>query len=264
MGYDSPGMESQLSLFRDEPPAAAHAVEPLADAFRRLAPDVSFRLVYAAARRRIFSWTDGPGPKAVTLRLAPEFRDAPIHVAEALVRVVTTRRLPREARRRLFFEVRSWAAVQGASCGGPPGRSLPPAGRHVDLAPVLARVQQTCFPEPVPARIGWSEHPARRLMGRFEKGSPQGLVVVNRLLDGPLTPHWYLDFLVYHELLHAVFPPRPGATRILVHPPEFRRAERRHPDHRRARTFEEWACGRGFKSMLDPLRSGARLPPRFR
>jgi hypothetical protein len=257
-------MGTQLLLFSDDAPAAAPGVDPLAEAFRRLAPDFAPTIVYAAARRRIFSWTDGPGAKAVTLRVAPEFRAAPPPVAEALVRVVTTRRLPRAIRRQLFFVVRCWAALQTATCGGPPGRSLPAAGRHLDLDPVLRRVQESWFAPAVPARIGWSERPARRLMGRYEKGSPEGLVVVNRLLDGPLTPHWYLEFLVYHELLHAVFPPRPGASRVLVHPPEFRRAERRHPHHARAKTFEEWACGRGYRTLLHAPPSGARVPVRFR
>jgi hypothetical protein len=251
-------------LFAADAPVVAPPADPLADAFRRIAPEFRATIVYAAARRRIFSWTDGPGPRAVTLRVGPEFRAAPDRVAEALVRVVTVRRLPREFRRRLFFEVRAWAALTAGGCGGPAGRSFPAAGRHLDLSPVLARVQAECFSEPVPARIGWSERPARRLMGRFERGLPEGVVVVNRLLDGPLTPHWYLEFLVYHELLHAVFPPRPGSSTILVHPPEFRRAERKHSGHRRARAFEEWATGRGYRVLLDPVRSGARLPERFR
>jgi hypothetical protein len=257
-------MGTQLPLFPRDASAAGPPQDPLVDAFLRIAPDFRPTIVYAPARRRIFSWTDGPGPKAVTLRVGPEFRAVPGPVAEAVVRVVTIRRLPRETRRLLFFKVRAWAALRSGGCGGPAGRSLPAAGRHVDLDSVIARVQVACFLEPVPARIGWSERAARRLMGRFERGSPEGLVVVNRLLDGPLTPHWYLDFLVYHELLHAVFPPRPGASRILVHPPEFRRAERKHPEHRRARSFEEWATGRGYRVLLDPMSAGARLPSRFR
>jgi hypothetical protein len=257
-------MGNQLSLFAPDAPLAAAPADSLDDAFRRLAPGVRPTIVYAPARRRIFSWTDGPGAHAVTLRVTPEFRQAPPSVAEALVRVVTARRLPRDVRRRLFFEVRSWAAVLAGGCGGPSGRTLPAAGRHVDLLPVLSRVRDQFFQEGVPAGIGWSERPARRLMGRFEKGEPEGLVVINRLLDGPLTPHWYLEFLVYHELLHAVIPPRPGTSRILIHPPEFRKAERRHPAHRLARPFEQWATGRGFRMLLDPPRDGARLPSRFR
>ena len=100
--------------------------------------------------------------------------------------------------------------------------------------------------------------------GATRRVLPEGLVLINRLLDGPLTPSWYLDFLVYHELLHAVIPPRPGTARILIHPPEFRRAERMHHEHARARLFERWASGRGFRFMLDPHRPGARLPFEFR
>jgi hypothetical protein len=255
-------MGTQLLLFGGDA-ITATPPDPLGDAFRRLAPEAAPSIVYAAARRRIFSWTPAAGGSPLVVRVGPEFRLAPPAVAEALVRIVTRRRLPREVRRRLFFEVRSFSALK-SGCGAGVGRCLPPQGQYVDLAPLLAKVQEERFRTPIPAAIGWTERPLRRLMGRFEKGSPEGLVVVNRLLDSPLAPNWYLDFLVYHELLHAVIPPRPGADRILIHPPEFRRAERRHPEHARARLFERWASGRGFRLLLDPLRPRARLPSGFR
>jgi hypothetical protein len=252
-------VETQLSLFD---PAPAPAGDPLREAFRRLAPLVTPTIVYAPARRRIFSWRSDPDRDAVVLRVGLEFREAPVPVAEAIVRIVTRRRLPKEVRRQLFFEVRRWAAAV-SPCGPGTGRFLPPKGRHVDLEPILRRVNATRFATPVAARIGWSEEPARSLMGRYERGSPAGLVVINRLLDSPNAPRWYLEFLVYHELLHAVIPPRPGSTRLLIHPPEFRRMERLHEHHSRARQFERWASGPGFRALLDPAGARTRVPARF-
>jgi hypothetical protein len=252
-------VETQLPLF---PAAARPAAGPLEDAFRRLASHVKPRIVYAAARRRIFSWRADRAEDEVVVHVGTEFRRAPPNVAEALVRIVTRRRLPRDVRRQHFFEIRRWV-TEFAPEDAAAGRCRPPQGRYVDLSPILDAVRSRHFTAPVAVRIGWSERPARNLMGRFERGTPEGLIVVNRLLDSPLTPPWYLDFLVFHELLHAVIPPRPGSSRLLIHPPEFRRIEREHPQHARAKHFERWAAGTGFRILSDPDRRDARIPARF-
>ena len=254
------GMETQLTLFGGR--VIEPVIEdPLADAFRRLAPQVRSTIVYtAAARRRIFSWKGDDGETAVTLRVGPEFREAPARSRRSRRPDRHPEAAPRD-RAANGSSSRSGAGRRPRiPAGWPPGAPCPRRAAMSTSAPSSTGSGPCRFPEPVPARIGWTERPARHLMGRFEKGSPEGLIVINRLLDSPLAPLWYLDFLVYHELLHAVVPPRPGATRILVHPPEFRRAERSHPDHARARSFERWASGEGFRVLLDALRSEARLP----
>jgi hypothetical protein len=247
-------MEKQLSLFGEG--------DVLEAAFRRVAPESRPAIRYAAARRRLFSWTHDHRDGTVTVRVGPEFRNAPQGVAEAIARIVTRRRMPGALRRQLFFEVRAWLAGE-TPCGPASGRVLPPRGRHVDLAPILESVRAARLDGAVAARIGWTDRPARHLMGRYERGTPEGLVVVNGLLDSPVAPPWYLDFLVYHELLHAAHPPRPGTTRILIHPPEFRRAERRHPDFARAALFERWASGPGYRVLLDRTAKRSSLPRRF-
>jgi hypothetical protein len=256
-------MESQLLLFGDGIAKAAPPGDSLAEAFRRLATDLTPTILYTSARRRIFSWKDDPAAGTITVRVGSEFRAAPRPVAEALVRIVTRHRLPRATRKELFFRIRCWLTSL-APCGPVNDRCLPPRGRHVDLAPVLAAVRARDFDEPLHVNIGWTERPARNLMGRYERSASGGLIAINRLLDSPLTPTWYLDFLVFHEMLHAVIPPRPGASRILVHPPEFRIRERQHPSHGGAAPFERWASGPGFRMLLEPRRLGARLPRRFR
>ena len=140
-----PGMGTQLLLFGAGGAEAKAASDPLGEAFRRLAPGAAPAIVYAAARRRIFSWTPAGDGRPLTLRVGPEFRDAPRSVAEALVHIVTRRTAAARRRRgSLFFEVRSFSAL-AAGCGSFAGRSLPPAGNHVDLSPVLAKVQSERF-----------------------------------------------------------------------------------------------------------------------
>lgn len=233
-------------------------IDPLVLAIRTVSPEAVAHVVYSDARRRLFSWRHDETGRGLHVRVSPQFRDAPPAVAHALARVVTARRLPHATRRGLMFTIRSWL-VDTQSTGTQPGRALAPKGRHVDLDAVLARVLERHFPDPPRVRIGWTPRARRYLMGRYDHGTPEGVVFINLLLDSLLVPVWYLDFLVFHEVLHAVIRPRPGRSRLLIHPPEFRQIERRHADFQRAREFERWVTGPGFRTLSNSERT-ARAP----
>ena len=51
-------------------------------------------------------------------------------------------------------------------------------------------------------------------------------------------PRFFVEFVVFHELLHHVVPARRAGERLEYHTPEFRRRERAHPDYRRAVRWE--------------------------
>jgi predicted metal-dependent hydrolase len=54
-------------------------------------------------------------------------------------------------------------------------------------------------------------------------------VRMNRVLDQPGVPAWFVNFVLFHELIHAALP----AT-VQAHGREFRAWERAHPDYRAA------------------------------
>jgi len=62
---------------------------------------------------------------------------------------------------------------------------------------------------------------------------------VSRLLDNPRVPRYYIEYLIYHELLHLVVPPVTRGGRRCFHHPAFRRLERQFPQYREAREFQE-------------------------
>lgn len=64
------------------------------------------------------------------------------------------------------------------------------------------------------------------------------LIRIHPVLDDARVPRWFVGFVVFHELLHAVLPPRVENGRRKIHTPEFRRAEARHPDFGRAQRWE--------------------------
>lgn len=66
------------------------------------------------------------------------------------------------------------------------------------------------------------------------------VIRINPLLDQPFVPLWFLEYVLYHEMLHSVVPDEPvrGGKRR-VHTEKFNRREREFPGYRRARRWEE-------------------------
>jgi len=51
---------------------------------------------------------------------------------------------------------------------------------------------------------------------------------------------------------------------MIIHTAEFRRDERSHPHVARARVFERWATGRGFKHLIAAAVDRKLLPVELR
>ncbi|HEY6050302.1 MAG TPA: SprT-like domain-containing protein, partial [Thermoanaerobaculia bacterium] len=67
----------------------------------------------------------------------------------------------------------------------------------------------------------------------------QKLIRLHPALDDERVPAHFVEMVVFHEMLHQVFPPTmEDDGRRCVHGPEFRAAERRYPGYDRARTWE--------------------------
>ena len=74
---------------------------------------------------------------------------------------------------------------------------------------------------------------ARRalMLGSYQKHDH--LVRIHPVLDQPIVPAWYVRFILFHEILHAVIP-----SSHVHHTPAFRKRERNHSDYGRARAWE--------------------------
>ena len=65
------------------------------------------------------------------------------------------------------------------------------------------------------------------------------LVRIHPALDAADVPEFFVTFVIYHELLHAVLDPLPTPSgRRCIHTAEFRRREKLHPDYAPSMTFE--------------------------
>ena len=129
----------------------------------------------------------------------------------------------------------------------PAQRGLPlgTPGEFHDLRVIFDRLHARYFrgsPALDDYTVTWGRR--RRLPPReyFVFGSIQEEDRVIRIhpgLDAPWVPEWFLEYVVYHEMLHAVVPDEflPGGRRR-VHTPEFQRRERLFSHYRKARRWE--------------------------
>jgi hypothetical protein len=70
------------------------------------------------------------------------------------------------------------------------------------------------------------------------------IIRINPLLDQPFVPLWFLQYILYHEMLHSVVPDEIVGGRRRVHTEEFNRRERQFPRYGRARRWEHENLGR--------------------
>ncbi len=59
------------------------------------------------------------------------------------------------------------------------------------------------------------------------------------VLDQSRVPDWFVRYILFHELLHALLPKEHDAAgRALHHGPLYQRRERAYPDFERARAWQ--------------------------
>jgi hypothetical protein len=79
---------------------------------------------------------------------------------------------------------------------------------------------------------------------------------IHPLLDAPWIPKRFVEFIVYHEMLHAAEPPvRDRAGGFRHHGPQFRERERRFVGHAAALAWEK-------RNIRKLLREARKLEPR--
>ena len=64
------------------------------------------------------------------------------------------------------------------------------------------------------------------------------LIRVHPKLDEAWVPHFFVRFIVFHEMLHHVEPARETRSRTEFHTPAFRARERAYPEYERSIAWE--------------------------
>jgi hypothetical protein len=90
-------------------------------------------------------------------------------------------------------------------------------------------------------RIGWGLHRSLSRLGHYD--SIHNTITLSPVLDSPKVPKYVVRYVVYHEMLHAIFENTPSMGAGRHHSKEFRRAERAYPDFSRAKKYIRKLCG---------------------
>ncbi len=125
-------------------------------------------------------------------------------------------------------------------------------GQHYDLQALFNQLEERYFPSGVEAQVTWYGRagPARRTCRRITYGAyvdSLKLIKIHRRLDDPFFPLYFVTFVLYHEMLHAVIPGTMNARgQFCVHHKEFKRREREFHDYTRAMAWESQHLPRIF------------------
>jgi len=130
-------------------------------------------------------------------------------------------------------------------------------GRVHDLAPLLS-FQRDLLPGAPDLPVRWGRWPTQVPRRTLQLGAHSATGIrIHPVLDHALVPDWFVAFILFHELLHAVIPPVPGVRRQ-VHPPAFRERERAHSSYHRARQWEHQNIGWLMQRCGDRIRENTR------
>jgi hypothetical protein len=124
---------------------------------------------------------------------------------------------------------------------------LEPRGRCFDLQDIFDRLNERFFQGGISAEIGWGRMPGKRRrksirLGVYDHQTRE--IRIHPALDRVDVPLFFVEFIVFHEMLHQLFPSPPhGRGRRVHHPRGFRDRERAFPLYERAMQWERQNLG---------------------
>lgn len=121
---------------------------------------------------------------------------------------------------------------------------FPYEGRYFDLRAVFNKVNGRYFANRLKNyTVTWGQKRSQRPKEYFVFGTiheDDRVIKIHPLLDAPFVPAWFLEYVMYHEILHAFTPDQFDSNgRRIVHHEEFIRRESKFPHYRRAKKWED-------------------------
>jgi hypothetical protein len=124
---------------------------------------------------------------------------------------------------------------------GASAQELNPLGRCFDLLRLFDTLNDTHFQSGIQARIGWGRMPSKRRrrsirLGVYDHQTRE--IRIHPALDRPEVPRFFVEFIVFHEMLHQLFPSTQATGRRIHHPRAFRDREKAFPLYAAALRWE--------------------------
>jgi hypothetical protein len=239
----------QLQLLELEPrgarrlPAREVLVEKAAALARSLSHELGVPVRLSVTDNRSTMVSFRRAPAALRLRLHHMFLDAPAPVVRAVADYAG--RGHRRAGRLLDdFVRREQPRIRQHRDAG--DEVLSPRGETYDLREIFDHLNEVHFQGGVRASIGWGRSPGRRRRKSIRLGVYDHQTREIRLhpaLDQPAVPRFFVEYIVFHEMLHQVFPSSHGPGRRTHHPRAFRDREKAFPQYATALRWERENLG---------------------
>ncbi|HEX5658849.1 MAG TPA: SprT-like domain-containing protein [Polyangiales bacterium] len=140
-------------------------------------------------------------------------------------------------------------------------RIRPPSPRHNlitrglkhDLQSIFGRLNDTYFQGMVDATVSWAraQKRPRRSRASIKLGTycaDRKLIRIHPALDRSWVPRYFVEYVVFHEMLHHMMPMPIRDGRRELHTPEFREGEKRFRQYARAIDWERQHISRLLRS----------------
>ncbi len=116
-------------------------------------------------------------------------------------------------------------------------------GEYFNLSEVYSELNEKYFERKLPLSIMWfgsktRKARRRRILGAYD--GRQKLIRIHRILDNPSIPRYFFAYVVFHEMLHHVFPPKKIFRKgWKIHHEKFKDAEKKFQDYALAKNWEK-------------------------
>ncbi|CDM64556.1 SprT-like domain-containing protein [Pyrinomonas methylaliphatogenes] len=224
--------------------AASHLSYLYTEAFRqiepkRMPPEVDVRFYPYAGLHHTIRLRSG----RVYVRISDIFRHAPLKVHRALAFILVSRLLRRrtpEVHDRVYRDYACTPEIMRAAdlARQKRGRKVISSarGQVYDLDRMFDRLNRRYFGGKLPKpTLTWSQRRTRRILGHHD--GVHDTIVISKTLDSRDVPEWFVEYILYHEMLHIKHPARFINGRRYYHTKAFRAEEQRFPYYEQA---QEW------------------------
>jgi len=179
----------------------------------------------------------------VFVRISDLFRAAPPEVIRALAFLLVARLLSRKPPRTHERVYRAFAfspeVLRAADIARRQrGRKMisSATGRVYDLQRIFSRVNRRYFDGEIEKpSLTWSQRRTRSILGHHD--AAHDTITISKTLDSPDVPEWFVEYIMFHEMLHIKHPARIINGRRYYHTPAFRAEEKSYPRYVQA---QEW------------------------
>jgi hypothetical protein len=115
-------------------------------------------------------------------------------------------------------------------------------GQYFDLQTIFDQLNQDYFQGGIRAKIGWGKMPLRRRrrsirLGVYDHQTRE--IRIHPALDRSQVPAFFVQFIVFHEMLHQLFPSLHRQGRRVHHAQAFRDREKAFPWYAHALSWEK-------------------------